>query len=307
SGHSRSQCRPAGARAPRPPALDRRGTVRISSGTVTPFYISKNEIYLHGKEARRKVTFISSSRQLLRERRPAGNTCQSHNGHGNRRRSRDYCHGLQSPVFNTCITSVHERTGSAFFPSRRAVFFEQFSGDILGLREIEVIMPGPGLAVAEQYCRDAVVALPHDKVGKPRDLVHYRLFRDLEFMAEEVNIPPEIPDGRKPAPSDSVPGLPPPERAPAGIRDDHTNLFSGELPDLLPELRRRVHRVGRKEDHHAVIDITLVDARPYTDVAEREFGKDEGVFHDNILRGIEHGLDKTGIFLVELSKAQSPF
>ena len=44
----------------------------FSWGVVSPFYIAKNEIYSHGKETRRKVTFIGGSRQLLRERGPAG-------------------------------------------------------------------------------------------------------------------------------------------------------------------------------------------------------------------------------------------
>ncbi len=57
------------------------------------------------------------------------------------------------------------------------LFFQYTLCYILIILEIEIVMPGPCRAVAEDNCRDTVVALAHDKISKSRYLIYHRLLR----------------------------------------------------------------------------------------------------------------------------------
>ena len=59
-------------------------------------------------------------------------------------------------------------------------------------RKYRLSWPARSRAVAEDDCGDTVVTLTHHEVGKPGDFVHDRFFRDLEHVAEEIRIAPEI-------------------------------------------------------------------------------------------------------------------
>src|SRR5665647_2819851 len=82
------------------------------SWVVTLFYMLKNEIYLHGKETRRQITLIGWSRQLLRERRPAGCSYQSHYRY--RSRSSDW-HHYYDPEYSLWIASINLRKNKSYF------------------------------------------------------------------------------------------------------------------------------------------------------------------------------------------------
>jgi hypothetical protein len=101
-------------------------------------------------------------------------------------------------------------------------------------------------------------------------------------VPKEIRVAPEIPDGGKSAPPDRVTGLSAPERSPAGIGDDHADIVACDLFYILSAFVSCCHRVRGQKDHHAIIDIALVYARPHTDMPKRELGEDERVLHDDI-------------------------
>ena len=69
-------------------------------------------------------------------------------------------------------------------------------------------MPGPVRTVAEDYCRDTIVALPHHKVSKAGNFIDHCFFGYLEYMPKKIGIATEIPDCIKSTPSDGIPCLP---------------------------------------------------------------------------------------------------
>ena len=90
-------------------------------------------------------------------------------------------------------------------------FFQHTLCDILIIPKIEVVMPVPFRAVAENNCGDTVVALSHNKVCKAGYLINYSFFGYLEHMPEQVGIATEVPYCIKTAPPDCISCLPAPE------------------------------------------------------------------------------------------------
>ena len=168
-------------------------------------------------------------------------------------------------------------------------------------------MAGPSAAVPEDHCRDAIIALTHNEVCKSGYLIHHCFLGYLQDVPEQVGIAPEIPDSCKAAPADRIAGLAAPERPAAGIRDDDADIFLGNRFYIRAEICCCLHRVRRKEDHHTVLNITLINARPDPDMAECHFREDERVFQDDVGRGVENGLNEAGILSVQLSQPHRPF
>ena len=113
-------------------------------------------------------------------------------------------------------------------------FFQHAFCDIFVIPEIEIVMPRPLRAVAEDDRRDTVVALAHDKVCKAGNLIHYCFFGYLEDMPEQIGIPAEVPNRTKPAPTDRVAGLSAPEGSAAGVSDDDPDIPGNTLSYLFP-------------------------------------------------------------------------
>ena len=72
-----------------------------------------------------------------------------------------------------------------------------------------------------------------------------------------------------------------------------------QCSDVLPKFPCSAHRIWWQKDHHAVLNIALVNAGSDSNVAKREFREDEGVFHDNIFGCIKDGLDEPGVFAIQ--------
>ena len=178
--------------------------------------------------------------------------------------------------------------------------------EILILVKIEVVVPAPGLAVAKDYGRDPVVALSHDKVGEPGDLVHDGLLSDLEDVTEKIGVASEVPDRGHAAPADGMSCLTPPKRSSTRVRDDDPDRPASVTSDGIPDLCSGGHRVGWKKDDHIVLDIALVHPGTDPNMSAGDFGEDERVFEEDIARCIQDRLDEPWVLPCSFSDANGP-
>ena len=106
---------------------------------------------------------------------------------------------------------------------------------------VEVIMTFPFLTAMEENRRDSVVTLAHDEVCKPGNLINDGLFRDLQYVAEEVCITPEIAYCGHTAPADRVAGLSTPKCPSNRIGNDDPYIAAVESLDPFSHLFCGLH------------------------------------------------------------------